>query len=399
MNASFFLNNRYSLAKAINGGIAVFAAHTNIQRSNDAAHKFHQEANFWYLCGIEEAGWILIIDGTRGHSWLVAPERDDVHITFDGGLTFEEAKAISGVEEVIPQSELEGLLRRIAKKHPVAHTVGIPPHAEHFDFELNPSTERCKAMLERIFPKVQDCRKELAALRAIKQPEELNMIQKAVDITVASFKSIHDSMSLYKHEYEIEADFVHSIRKAGAQGLAYDSIVAVGINACTLHYSKNEDKIKNRQLVLMDMGAQYGGYAADITRTYAKGEPTKRQQRIHAAVEAAHHKIIALIEPMLPVESYQQSVDDIMRDALRSIGLPDTEEALRRYFPHAVSHGLGIDVHDSLGRPKYFQPNMVLTVEPGIYIPEEGIGVRIEDDILVTQTGHRNLSSALPTSL
>ncbi len=149
----------------------------------------------------------------------------------------------------------------------------------------------------------------------------------------------------------------------------------------------------------MDVGAFYGGYAADISRTYVKGEPTKRQAAVHQAVEVAHHRIIKLIEPMLSVEEYQRSVDKIMKEALDSIGLQSDDTGLRKYFPHAISHGLGIDVHDSLGAPKYFETNMVLTVEPGIYIPEENIGVRIEDDILVTANGRKNLSAALSTGL
>jgi len=142
-----------------------------------------------------------------------------------------------------------------------------------------------------------------------------------------------------------------------------------------------------------------GGYAADITRTYAIGTPSRREKDVHAEVEQAHQAIIDLIKPETSVKEYMAAVDDIMKQALRNLNLLKTPDDFRRYFPHAISHGLGIDVHDSLGGFKAFQPGMVLTVEPGIYIPEEGIGVRIEDDILVTKDGNKNLSAALPTSL
>ncbi len=379
--------------------LVTLSAYEALQRSNDSAHAFTQEANFWYLTGIDEPGWLLIIDGTQHHSWLVMPDVTETHKVFDGSLSGEEAKRISGVDSVITVDESLVLLRTLAKRHGVVHTIGRPPYAEHFNFTLNTSIERNKQMLERQFAKIQDCRKELAAMRAIKQPEELEMIQKAVNVSVAAFQNIHQNFSKYKNEYEIEADFAHSIRFSGASGCAYDSIVAAGINACTLHYDKNNSALRSKQLVLMDMGAQYGGYAADITRTYAKGEPTRRQREVHQAVEAAHHRIVGLIEPMLSVESYQRSVDKIMREALASINLESDDDSLRRYFPHAISHGLGIDVHDSLGTPKYFAENMVLTVEPGIYIPEESIGVRIEDDILVTKSGRKNLSAQLSTGL
>jgi len=141
------------------------------------------------------------------------------------------------------------------------------------------------------------------------------------------------------------------------------------------------------------------GYCADVTRTYAVGAPTDRQKAVHAAVESAHHKIIALLGPDKLVKDYHQQVDGIMIKALKSLGLYSKPSDYRKYFPHAISHGLGIDVHDSLGSPTHFKPGMVLTVEPGIYIPEEEIGVRIEDDILITETGIENLSGALPTSL
>jgi Xaa-Pro aminopeptidase len=204
------------------------------------------------------------------------------------------------------------------------------------------------------------------------------------------------------YEYEIEAAFTHAFRSNGATGHAYDPIVAGGKNACTLHYNDNNMALPKNGLVLMDIGARVGGYAADITRTYAIGTPTQRQKDVHAAVESAHHAIITLLRPGASVIEYHDSVDAIMKEALIGLGLMqsvDDTKAYRTYFPHAVSHGLGIDVHDGLGRPETFQPGMVLTVEPGIYIPSEGIGVRIEDDILITDTGHRNLSAALPTSL
>ena len=152
----------------------------------------------------------------------------------------------------------------------------------------------------------------------------------------------------------------------------------------------------------MDIGARLDGYAADISRTYGLGEPTQRQRQVHAAVQVAQQEIIKLIKPGLLVADYYTSVDVIMKQALVGLGLlrsTDDDATYRRYFPHAIGHGLGVDVHDSLGQPVEFLSGMVLTVEPGIYIPEEGIGVRIEDNILVTDKGHTNLSKALSTSL
>lgn len=399
MDKDFFQANRKTLTEVLKGGIVVLYGYGRQQRSNDAAHAFTQEANFWYLTGIEDPDWGLIIDGSASRSYLIMPQVDDVHKIFDGSMSAHDAKRVSGADKVLTADEAALMLRTLATKHQLVYTVGVPAHAEHFNFALNPSIALHRQALERYFSKVQDIRSELAAMRAIKRPEEVIAIRSAVDLTMEAFKKVHDSMSSFRFEYEIEAAFTFDIRRGGAAGHAYDPIIASGGNACTLHYSTNSDKLQPRQLVLMDVGASMGGYAADISRTYAKGQATKRQREVHASVERAHFKIIETIEPMLAVEIYQKQVDSIMAEALAEIGLDSNEAGLRRYFPHAVSHGLGIDVHDSLGAPKYLKEHMVLTVEPGIYIPEEGIGVRIEDDILVTATGHENLSAALSTGL
>lgn len=387
---------------ALHGGIVVVGAYTKMQRGNDAAFTFEQEANFWWLTGIEVADWQLIIDGTRNKSWLVAPEVSGSHEIFDGSLDSEEAKKISGVDTVISRNEGASLLRDLAKKHSVVYTIGEHPHAEYFDFSLNPAPKKIHELLERTFNSVQDCRKELSQLRAIKQPEEITRIKKAIMLTTNAFEEYKKRLDDMQYEYEVEAYFSHYFRSRGAKGHAYDPIVAGDKNACTLHYVANDARLKKRELLLLDIGARVEGYAADITRTYAFGEPTKRQRAVHEAVKTAQLRIIKLLKPELSIEHYQREVDTIMTDALLSLGLMKSvadQDNYRRYFPHAISHGLGVDVHDSLGAPRTLRPHMVLTVEPGIYIPEEGIGVRIEDDILITPTGHKNLSARLSTDL
>ena len=399
--SDFFRNNRQQLAEKLHGGLIAVTAYDRLQRSNDTAFTFEQEANFWYLTGIEEPGWKLVYDGTTHHSWLVMPDLDEVHRIFDGGMSAETARSISGVHEVISADELLSLYRRLTRTHSLAYTVSQPSYANSFNFSLNPALHDNQRQLERTFAKVQTANKELAQLRALKQPEEITAIERAIKTTVAAFSSVRERISEFKTEAEIEAEYSYLFRRAGADGHAYDPIVAAGKNACTLHYIQNIDPIKNRQLVLIDIGARQHGYAADITRTYAKGEPTARQQAVHDAVRDAQAKICKLLGPDFAVEEYQRQVDEIMLSAIVGLGLaqPGDVEAVRRYMPHAVSHGLGIDVHDSLGGPRTLRPGMVLTVEPGIYLPDENIGVRIEDDILITESGARNLSSKLSTQL
>lgn len=386
------------LTAATGGGLVVLTAYDALQQSADMESPFLQEASFWWLTGIDEPGWKVIIDGVRKHMCLVRPSMSDVHRTFNGGMDDEEALRRSGADEVIGGEEFEARLRHLRRTHSIVNTAY--DRIVSYDFVVNPAPKELHDTLHRIFEKVQSCTRELHELRAIKQPEEIESITKAVNVTVDAFKHVRELLPILKAEYEVEAEYSYLFRRRNATH-AYAPIVASGMHACTLHYGKNESKFTPRSLVLIDIGARVDGYAADITRTYAIN-PTRRQKEVHAAVEKAHHAIIALIQPDLLLSDYIAAVDEIMKNALASIGLLEDksdDETYRYYFPHAISHGLGVDVHDSLGGPRYLQPGMVLTVEPGIYIPEEGIGIRIEDDILVTTTGHKNLSGRLSTSL
>lgn len=402
LDKSFFSGNRERVYDELQGGLLAVPGYTQMQRGNDAAASFEQEGNFWYLSGVEYPDWWLLMDAKRRRSWLVAPAIEEHQQIFDGSLTHDDAKDISGITDIIDQREADSWLRQAARTHQLIHTVDVPPYADRFGFTLNPAAHDMRERLERIFAKVSDFRLELARVRAIKQMAEIAAIQSAIDLTVKSFEKVHKNLEKYRYEYEVEAEFTYDFRHAGARGHAYDPIVAAGKNACTLHYTHNNDKLKKGELLLIDIGARHHGYAADITRTYAVGKVTKRQQAVHDAVREAQQQIIALITPGLPMEEYQQKVDGIMKTALIGLGLMkdmQDDAAYNTYFPHSIGHGLGLDVHDALGRPRSLQAGMVMTVEPGIYIPEEGIGVRIEDDILVTDTGYKNLSAKLPTNL
>ena len=402
MTADFFAGNRLKLMRSLGSSPVVMAAYTQLQRGNDAAFTFEQEANFWWLTGIESADWQLIIDGSRKKSWLVAPEVDEVHQVFDGSLRPEEALAISGVDAVLTRAEAEEMLAELARHHAVVFTLGDDPHAQYYDFTRNPAPDILKRRLGRLFADVRGLRQEISKLRAIKQPEEIAAMEKAITLTVGAFNHVREHLGDFRHEYEVEAEFSYYFRRHGALGHAYDPIVAAGGHACTLHYSSNNGPLKKGSLLLLDIGARHQGYAADITRTYAIGRATVRQAAVHRVVAEAQRQIIHHLRPGLSIKEYHETVDELMKDALLSLGLMkgrDDTTNYHRYFPHSISHGLGIDVHDSLGGPAMLEPGMVLTVEPGIYIPEESIGVRIEDDILITDTGYRNLSGALSTDL
>lgn len=391
-------NNRSRLFDVLEGGLVVLAAYQEMQQSGDMTAPFLQESSFWWATGIEEPGWRVILDGTRRRATLVRPHRSQLDIVFYGESSDDAIRAMSGIDTIIDAQDFEHELRQLRRQHVMVQTVDNKHTGE--GVVSNPAQAELREVLERIFHSVQDCGSAFAALKAIKQPEEITRMRQAIAVTTQAFEHVIGTLKSYKSENEIEAEFTYRFRRANATH-AYAPIVAGGKNACTLHYGANSEKVGSREMILIDIGARYMGYSADITRTYCRN-PTKRQRAVHAAVERAQQAIIALIEPGLLIQDYITKSDDIMRGALRELGLVKDDsdtEAFRRYFPHAISHGLGIDTHDSLGAPRYFEPGMVLTVEPGIYIPEEGIGVRIEDDILVTTTGHENLSQGLSTAI
>ncbi len=399
MDQTFFASNRRALLDQLKkGALVVITGYGEMQRSLDAAQRFEQEANFWYLTGVEQADWWLILDGSQGAQWLVAPDIDEVQQVFDGGADTEKTKSVSGIKTIITRDEAMRRLRDLAKHHSIVYTTEQPHYLkEHSHFQLNSAQAELKKVLERIFQNVQTCNRELVALRTIKKSEEVTAIQKAVKVTVIAVEYMKKALPVAKYEYELQAVLDYELKRQGASGHAYDPIVAHGLNACTLHYNRNMDRLDKRSMVLLDVGARVDGYAADISRTYALSQPTKRQQAVHDAVREAQEACIALLKPEVLFKEYDDRCEQIMKRALESLGL--SVDRYRDYFPHAMGHGLGVDVHDPMGGYDSLEPGMVLTVEPGIYIRDEAIGVRIEDDILITDTGHKNLTAALSTAI
>lgn len=377
----------------LQGSLAILTAYDEMQLSGDMIAPFLQDASFWWLTGISEPGWKLIIESSRRQATLARPARSYVDIVFNGESDEDAIRQVSGIENIISHDDFESMLRQLARKHSVVQTV---IDQDIHTFTPNPAKRELKVVLGRIFDSVQDCTLTLNRLRAIKQPAEIERMQRAINLTVKAFRDVKEKLG----ELKSEAEFTYRFRRKSADH-AYEPIVASGKNACVLHYSANSSNLSKRDMILIDIGARVDGYASDITRTYCLN-PAARQRAVHAAVERAEQEIINLIRPGLPISEYLQKSDNIMKDALVTLGLiknAEDETGFRRYFPHAISHGLGVDTHDSLGQPSFLEPGMVLTVEPGIYIPEEKIGVRIEDDVLVTETGCRNMSKRLPTSL
>jgi len=218
-------------------------------------------------------------------------------------------------------------------------------------------------------------------------------MQYAARITCDAFEVMKSELASYAYEYEAEARLTYEIRRHGADGHAYTPIVASGQNACTLHYVANNSSIQKRKFLLFDVGARYDNYSADISRTYTVGQVSKRAIAVHEAVQRAQRNMIDAMRPGVDLKQFQENTENFMKRELTLLKLDP--EKLYEYMPHAVSHGLGIDPHDMTAGYSALQPGMVLTAELGIYLPEEGIGVRIEDDILITEKGCKNLSGSL----
>lgn len=377
------------------GSLVVLTNYFETQRIHDESHKFVSESGFWYLCGIDAPGWRLIIDSQRRRSYAVYPVVDDIKQVFDGSLSPDQAQAVSGVDQVISSDEADSLIVELRKKHSVIYTAYELDYIKsQTGVTLNSAQKELTKYLQNRFEAVHDARDKIDSLRAIKQPVEIAAISKANQISAQAYLGLLDEISRFKYEYEVEAWLGYQFRALGGDGPAYSTIAASHKNACTLHYTANNQRLKRPSVLLIDAAASYQHYSADITRCLPIGKTTKRQQAVYEAVKLVFDQTVKLVKPGTSLQSLQETANDLIKEALRSLGLDNDDQALRRYFPHAIGHSLGLDTHDTFGGRQFLEAGMALTIEPGIYIPEESIGVRYEDNFVVTDKGHDNLTDA-----
>lgn len=393
------MSNEDVLLKFAKNRYVVVASNARVQSSADVAYPEKVNPDFFWITGFALVDAIVLYDTKEATRTLVWRERSEIEKIFDG-----ENSEIESVNKYFTQSiETESVQRWfedfVAKlQEPIDYIETIDTN-ESFGFEPNPLPRAITKIIEQSPYKGESLRAHIRRLRAIKTNEAQQRMRQAVDVSVNAYKEVYEKISQLPSEKAVYAELTRAFLVKGGDDHAYDAIVAAGKNACTLHYVKRNAPLPENGLVLIDAAVKIGEYNADITRTWAVGTPTDREKAVHTVVEGAHKQIIKLLKPDLSIQAYHSKVDEIMKSALESLGLLNEPGDYRKYFPHAISHGLGLDVHESLGGYEVFKPGMILTVEPGIYIPEEGIGVRIEDDILITESGNENLSIALPTSL
>ncbi len=404
MSTEFFKGNRSKLLHLLNSDLPVIlTANGMLQKSMDSAFPFKQDGNFWYLTGIDEPNIILVMD--KGKEYLIIPERSTVVEAFDGVIDIEALQTTSGISEILSEEEgWKRLAPRIKNVKNIATLLAPPVFIEQLGMYTNPARRRLTKNIKQLNTEITlfDLRPHLQRMRMVKQPTELKAITKAVNITVESLKIIHDrfNQNLYGNEFEVELELSKEFVDRGGTGHGFAPIIAAGARACQLHPVNNKAPIGAKDALLMDVGAEYDHYAADLTRTWAR-QPNTRLQAVHKSVIEVQNFAMSLLKPGTLLREYESQTEKFMGQKLMELGLIKTADRsnVRKYYPHATSHYLGIDVHDAGDIERPLVAGTVLAVEPGIYIPEEGIGIRIEDDVVITDKGVKNLSASLPQSL
>ncbi|EPR66916.1 Xaa-Pro aminopeptidase [Cyclobacterium qasimii M12-11B] len=377
----------------------------------DGTMKFRQNNDLLYLCGIDQEETILVIcpdfpDPALREVLFIKPTSEHIAIWEGHKFTMEEAAALSGVKTIKWYTDFDTVFNTLMglSKHVFLNT------NEHLRAVVEVETrdarfiKECKAkyplhQYHRLAPMMHK-------FRAVKEPEEITQLQKACDITDAAFRRVLKFVKPGVLEYEIEAEFLHEFIKSGSRGFAYEPIIGSGRNACVLHYLDNSVACKDGDLILMDVGAEYGNYNADMTRTIpVNGRFTKRQRQIYDAVLRVQQQAMNMLRPGIDIQSYHKEIGLVMEAELISLGLIDKTDvqnqdpanpAYKKYFMHGTSHHLGLDVHDVGTMYEPIHAGMVFTVEPGIYVLEEEIGIRLENNIVINDNGYTDLMGNIP---
>lgn len=412
LNPDIFRQNRKRfIDKMEPGSIAIFNSNDELPMNGDALYRFKQNSDLYWLTGIEqEDTMLLLFPGNPDKKYrevLVLVRPNELKEKWDGHrLRAAEGKAISGIDTVVWLDTLDGLLQPMIH---LADSIYLNSNENDRKANLVPVRDyRFAEEMKRRYPlhTYRRSARLMKELRSIKSPLEIEVLQKAIDITDNTFRRLLKFIRPGVMEYEIEAEIFHSFLSQRATGPAYSSIIASGDRARTLHYVTNNNECKDGELVLMDFGAEYGYYCADLTRTVpVNGKFTKRQKVMYNACLHLHNYAKGLLKPGITILQYTDKVGEEAGKEFVKLGLlsksdlknEDAENrAYRKYLYHGISHHLGIDVHDLGTRTEPIKAGMVFTVEPGIYIEEEQMGIRIENNLWITRTGNKDLMANIP---
>jgi len=412
LNPQIFVQNRQRfVAKMEPGSIAIFNSNDELPANGDAIHRFKQNSDLYWLTGIEQEDTMLVLfPGNPDPNYrevLVLTRPNELKEKWDGHrLRREEGTAISGINTIVWLDSLDAMLQPWIH---LADTIYLNTNENDRKASWVPVRDyRYAQQMREQYPLHQYRRsaKILKELRAIKTPLEIEVMQRAIDITDNTFRRLLQFIKPGVMEYEIEAEIMHSFLSQRATGEAYGSIIASGDRARTLHYVENNQECKEGELLLMDFGALYGNYAADLTRTVpVSGKFTRRQKTVYNACLHLHRYAASILKPGISIVDYTEKVGDEATVIFQKIGLlrksdikneDPANRAYRKYLYHGISHHLGIDVHDLGTRTEPIKAGMVFTIEPGIYIEEEKMGIRIENNFWITRNGNKDLMKNIP---
>lgn len=398
---NFVTQNRLSfLDKLKDNSAAVIFSGRARKKLGDEFYPFTPDRNFYYLTAIDRPKLILLMVKNNGitDTTLFIERFDEVKAKWVGAvISAKECEQLSGITNY---SYIDEFYEIFSGRVFNGQLANVYIDLENRDFETVSSALDFAKKVRKNYPalNIYDAHPVLAGMRRIKKPIEAKKITKAIDITAKGIKAMMKNARPGMYEYEIEAYFDFELKKAGVRDFAFKSIAAAGKNATVLHYSENNCKTGENDLILCDVGAQFDYYNGDITRTFpVSGKFTARQKQLYDIVLGGNRLIVNTIKPGIEFKSLNETLKKYYAVELKKIGLINNADEVSQYYYHGVSHSLGLETHD-VGRHNegLLEEGIVLTVEPGLYVAEEGIGIRIEDDVIVTKDGCRVLSPDIP---
>jgi Xaa-Pro aminopeptidase len=415
LNPELFIKNRERfIGRMQKNSIAIFVSNDEVPVNGDAVYRYKTNSDLYWLSGVtqEDSMVILFPDNPdpKYREVLVLVRPNELKEKWDGKrLRMKEAQEMTGIKTIVWLDSLEALLQPWIH---LADTIYLDTNENDRKASLIRTRDyRFVYEMKRLYPlhHYERAARIMKDLRGIKTALEIEVIQKAIDITENTFRRLLKFIKPGVMEYEIEAEIVHSFLTQRATGEAYGSIIASGDRARTLHYVSNNQECKEGELILMDFGAEYGGYCADLTRTVpVNGKFGRRQKTVYNACLHLHDYAKSLLKPGISIIDYTDKVGEEATQQFLKIGLlkksdvknEDPENrAYRKYLYHGISHHLGVDVHDLGTRTEPIKAGMMFTVEPGIYIEEEKMGVRIENNVWITRNGNKDLMKNIPITV
>ena len=407
-----FIQNRNNFKEHLKpNSIAIFFSNDIMPTNADGAMGFKQNSDLFYLSGIDQEESILVIfpdaKDEKHKEILFLRETNETIAIWEGEkLTKEQATEISGIKTIYWTHQFEQILRTLMYQAEYVYLNSNEHLRKYIETETAQDRWNKKIMQNYPLHKYERAAPILFKLRTIKHSIEIDLIQQSCNITEKAFRRILKFVKPGVWEYEIEAEMLHETIINRSKGFAYSPIIASGRNACVLHYVENNKQCQDGEVILIDVGAEYANYASDMTRCIpVNGKFTKRQKEVYNSVLFILKEATKLLRPGMTFEKYNEEVGRLMTEELLKLKLLTKEDiqkqtpekpAYKKYFMHGTSHFLGLDVHDVGFFYEPMQAGMVLTCEPGIYIPEENLGIRLENDILITQNGQINLMQNIP---